>query len=124
MNAVDVTPDLMGSGGSPEIQDSLFRDGFGLLEAKSDLGADEGIAAMGKNIGPADRVVRIVVGLGLAVLVYLGVLPSVGGIVAGIIAAYLIITGLLARCALYKVADIDTSIQEQPYSTTDDRAGF
>ena len=25
---------------------------------------------------------------------------------------------------LYKLADVDTSIQEQPYSTTDDRAGF
>jgi hypothetical protein len=39
-------------------------------------------------------------------------------------AAYLVISGLIARCVVYKVADIDTSIQEQPYSTTDDRAGF
>jgi hypothetical protein len=31
---------------------------------------------------------------------------------------------VLARCVLYKLADIDTSIQEQPYSTTDDRAGL
>jgi hypothetical protein len=28
------------------------------------------------------------------------------------------------RCIFYKMADIDTSIQEQPYSTTDDRAGL
>jgi hypothetical protein len=30
----------------------------------------------------------------------------------------------LGRCVLYKLVDIDTSIQEQPYSTTDDRAGL
>ena len=41
-----------------------------------------------------------------------------------IVAAYLIITGLIVRCPLYKMADVDTSIQEQPYSTTDDRAGL
>ena len=39
-------------------------------------------------------------------------------------AAYLILTGLLARCVVYKMVDVDTSIQEQPYSSTDDRAGF
>jgi hypothetical protein len=44
--------------------------------------------------------------------------------VAGVIAAYLLLTGILGRCLIYKAADIDTSIQEQPYSTTDDRAGF
>ena len=79
---------------------------------------------MAKNIGAADRAVRIVVALGLCVLVYLGVLTHVAAIVTGVVAAYLLISGLLARCLLYKVADIDTTIQEQPYSTTDDRAGL
>lgn len=79
---------------------------------------------MARNIGPEDRVVRLVVGIGLAILAYLEVLPRVPTIIMWVAAAYLIITGLLARCVVYKVADIDTSIQEQPYSTTDDRAGF
>jgi hypothetical protein len=79
---------------------------------------------MDRNVGPEDRVVRIVVGIGLAVIAYLGVLPGIAAIVAGVVAAYLIITGLLARCVFYKLADIDTSVQEQPYSTTDDRAGL
>jgi hypothetical protein len=52
------------------------------------------------------------------------VLPGIATIVMAVAAAYLIITGLFARCLFYKVADIDTSIQEQPYSTTDDRAGL
>jgi hypothetical protein len=80
---------------------------------------------MDRNVGPEDRVVRVVVGIGLGVLVYLGVLGSqIADIIAGIAAAYLIITGLLARCVIYKMIDVDTSIQEQPYSSTDDRAGL
>ena len=79
---------------------------------------------MDKNLGREDRTVRIVVAIGLAVLIYLGLLPGVAAIVAGVVAAYLLISGLLGRCVLYKLVDIDTSIQEQPYSTTDDRAGL
>jgi hypothetical protein len=79
---------------------------------------------MARNIGPEDRVVRIVVGIGLAILAYMQVLPQIPTIIMWVAAAYLVISGLIARCVVYKVADIDTSIQEQPYSTTDDRAGF
>ena len=79
---------------------------------------------MARNVGPEDRVVRIVLALVLCVLVYLGTLPGVAGIVAGVAAAYLLITGLLARCVLYRLIGVDTAVQEQPYSTTDERAGF
>jgi hypothetical protein len=80
---------------------------------------------MARNVGPEDRVVRIVVALGLALLVYLGVVGgSVAGIIVGVLAAYLLLSGLFARCVFYKLIDVDTSIQEQPYSTTDDRAGL
>jgi divalent metal cation (Fe/Co/Zn/Cd) transporter len=77
---------------------------------------------MDRNIGPEDRVVRIVVALGLAVLIYMQVLDGIAAIVVGVVAAYLLITGLLARCVIYKLIDVDTSVQEQPYSSTDDRA--
>ena len=77
---------------------------------------------MDRNVGPEDRVVRIVVGLGLGLLIYMNVLGSnIANIIAGIIAVYLVITALFARCRIYKALDVDTSIQEQPYSTTDDR---
>lgn len=79
---------------------------------------------MARNIGPEDRVVRIVAGIGLGVLAYLQVLPPVASIVLAVLAAYLLISGILARCLIYKLADIDTSVQEQPYSTTDDRSGL
>jgi len=79
---------------------------------------------MARNVGPEDRVVRILVGLGFGVLAYLQVTPPIGSIVLWVLGAYLLITGLFARCPFYKLIDVDTSIQEQPYSTTDDRAGF
>jgi hypothetical protein len=79
---------------------------------------------MAKNVGRQDRIVRIVVGVVLAALAYLGVLPGVATIVMWVLAAYLLISGILSRCIFYKLADIDTTIQEQPYSSTDDRAGL
>ena len=79
---------------------------------------------MARNVGPEDRVVRIIVALGLAVLVYLKTLDGTAAMVAGVIAAYLLVTGLLARCAIYKLIGVDTGVQEQPYSTSDDRAGL
>jgi len=79
---------------------------------------------MARNVGPEDRVVRIVLAIGLAVLAYLGVVNGVGAIVAGVVAAILLLTGLFAWCPFYKMIGMDTSIQEQPYSTTDDRAGL
>ena len=79
---------------------------------------------MARNVGPEDRVVRIVVGLVLCGIVYFGYLEGIAAIVAGIVAAYLIITGLVVRCPLYKAIGVDTAVQEQPYSTTDERAGF
>lgn len=79
---------------------------------------------MARNVGPEDRVVRIVVGLGLGLLAYLQVLPRIASIIMAVLAVYFVLSGLLARCLLYKMADIDTSVQEQPYSTTDDRSGL
>ena len=79
---------------------------------------------MGRNVGPEDRVVRIVAGLALGAVIYFGHLTGITAIIVGIVAAYLLISGILVRCIFYKMVDVDTSIQEQPYSTTDDRAGL
>jgi len=79
---------------------------------------------MDRNVGPEDRVVRIVAAIALAVLIYVGAIEEVGAIIAGIIAAYLLITGLLKTCVFYKLVGVDTTTQEQSYSTTDDRSGL
>jgi DMSO reductase anchor subunit len=80
---------------------------------------------MPKNIGAADRVVRILLAIGACAVIYLQLLDSqVANIVVGVVGVYLLLSGLLGRCIFYKMLDVDTAIQEQPYSTTDDRAGF
>jgi hypothetical protein len=43
---------------------------------------------MARNIGPEDRVFRIVIGLVLAVLAYHGVLPGISTIFIAVAAAY------------------------------------
>ena len=79
---------------------------------------------MDRNVGPEDRIVRIVVGLLLVGLIYFVPITGTAAIIAGIVAAALIISGLLSRCLMYKLIGVDTSVQEQPYSSADDRAGL
>ena len=79
---------------------------------------------MDKNLGPKDRIVRTVVAIVLAVLAYVGVFGGVAQIVVGVIAAYLLITALLSTCLFYKLAGVDTSVEAQEYSTTDNRSGL
>lgn len=79
---------------------------------------------MARNIGPEDRVVRIVVALGLCAIIYFADLSETADMIAGIVALYLLLTGLFVRDPIYKLAGIDTSVQEQPYSTSDDRSGL
>ena len=79
---------------------------------------------MTRNVGPEDRIARIVIAIGLAVIIYFGVIDRTAAIIGGIIAAYLLISGLLASCVIYKVAGLDTTPQDLPYTSTDDRAGL
>ena len=77
-----------------------------------------------RNVGPEDRIGRIVIGLALFLLIYLGTLTGTAAIVTGIFAAVLVITGVLARCPVYKMIDVDTSVQEQSYTKPDDKIDF
>ena len=79
---------------------------------------------MEKNLGAKDRIVRTVVAIVLAVLIYAGVFGGTAQIVVGVIAAYLLITALLSACLFYKLAGVDTSVEAQEYSTTDNRSGL
>lgn len=78
---------------------------------------------MDRNVGPEDRVVRIVAAVGLGLLAYFVELGDVATIVVIAIATYLLATGAVAKCLVYKAIGVDTSVQEQPYSSTDDRSG-
>ena len=79
---------------------------------------------MTRNVGPADRIVRIAVAVGLAVVVFFDVLYNTETIVVSVVAAYLLLTGLFGWCPFYKLAGIDTTVQKEHYSTTGDRSGL
>lgn len=79
---------------------------------------------MEKNVGSGDRVVRIVIAAVLGVLIYLGQITGTAATVAGVVAVLLLLSALLSRCLIYKIAGIDTCVRESSYSTTDDRSGL
>ena len=79
---------------------------------------------MVKNVGNHDRVIRIIAGLAIAAGAYLGGLPPLAIDVIYVVAAYLLLTAIAGWDLIYKLIDVDTTVAEQPYSTTDDRAGL
>ncbi len=79
---------------------------------------------MEKNVGSGDRLFRIIVAGLLIALIFLVPLDGLAAIIAGVLAAVLLITALTSRCMFYKLAGLDTTPKEASYSTTDDRAGL
>lgn len=56
---------------------------------------------MNKNMGLADRAIRILIAVLLAVLIFAGQIVGVTAIVLGIVAAVLLLTGAIGFCPLY-----------------------
>jgi uncharacterized membrane protein YkgB len=56
---------------------------------------------MKKNMGSADRTIRILIAIGIAVLYFTGVIGGVLAIILGIIALVFLITGFTAHCPGY-----------------------
>jgi hypothetical protein len=63
---------------------------------------------MMKNVGPADKVIRVIAGIVLAVLVLAEVITGVAAIITGIVAGVLLITGLTGVCPAYSIFRIKT----------------
>ena len=78
---------------------------------------------MTKNVGAADRVVRIVVALGLGLLIYMKTLEGTAGDRRRRSRRLSADHRAAGDAASSTMIGVDTSVQEQPYSSTDDRAG-
>ncbi|HVZ57762.1 MAG TPA: DUF2892 domain-containing protein [Chitinophagaceae bacterium] len=63
---------------------------------------------MKKNLGAADRVIRIVLGIVLGYLYFGNILTGAGGVVVLAIGAILILTSLVSFCPLYAIFGIHT----------------
>lgn len=63
---------------------------------------------MVKNVGTADRTIRIVVALGLAFVAFTPAVNGWGATTFYVIAGYLAISSLLGFCVFYKILDVDS----------------
>ena len=68
---------------------------------------------MKKNVGLADKLVRVVLVLVIAALYLMGSIHGTAAIVLGILAAILLITSILSFCPLYVLLGISTIKKDQ-----------
>ncbi len=67
---------------------------------------------MKKNLNSADRFIRILLAVVLAVLIFSGILSGTLGIILGIVGIVLLGTGLISFCPLYYVLGLSTAKDE------------
>ncbi|GAA4079847.1 hypothetical protein GCM10022389_27400 [Flavobacterium cheonanense] len=63
---------------------------------------------MKKNMGTADKIIRLIVAAVLAFLFYNGTITGTLGIVAVVVAAVFALTSLVSFCPLYTLLGINT----------------
>ena len=63
---------------------------------------------MKKNMGSADRIIRLVIAAIAVFLFYNGTLTGTVGVVALVLAAVFTLTSLMGFCPLYRLAGIST----------------
>jgi type IV secretory pathway TrbD component len=68
---------------------------------------------MKKNMGSADRIIRLLVVLALAVLIFTGIIQGWLAIVLGIVAVVLLITSITSVCPAYFPFNVSTRKKEK-----------
>lgn len=66
---------------------------------------------MKRNMGPADRIIRIIIAAIVIALVLTNVIPGVWGIVFLAIAGVLVLTSFVGFCPLYTLFGIHTNTE-------------
>ena len=64
---------------------------------------------MTKNVGSADRVIRTLVALAIGVLIIGGQVTGTAGLILGIVAVVLLVTGAIGVCPLYALLKVTTA---------------
>jgi len=60
-----------------------------------------------KNVGTADRIVRLVVGVSLMVFGAVGLFPGVWNLILPLVGLIVALTGAVGFCALYRVLGLN-----------------
>lgn len=67
---------------------------------------------MTKNMGNTDRIIRVLVAIGIAVLYFTGTISGTLGIVLGILGIVFVATSLVSFCPLYTIFGLSTCAKE------------
>jgi uncharacterized membrane protein YkgB len=86
---------------------------FHLLKAASVPTTFRGATAMKKNMGAADRIIRIAIVIGIAVAYFTGALSGTLAIVLGVVAVAFLLTSLVSMCPLYSLLGISSSSRSE-----------
>ena len=68
---------------------------------------------MGRNVGNADRIIRLVVGIAALVGAFVVGIGSVGGVVLLLVGAIMLGTAAIGFCPLYRVLGLSTRPEER-----------
>lgn len=63
---------------------------------------------MKKNMGTADRIIRVIIAAIIAVLYFTGIIPGTLGVILLILAVVFVLTSLISFCPLYAPFGIST----------------
>ncbi len=63
---------------------------------------------MKKNMGTADRIIRVIIAAIIAVLYFTGVIPGTIGVILLILAGVFVLTSLISFCPLYAPFGLST----------------
>ncbi len=63
---------------------------------------------MKKNMGTADRIIRVIIAAIIAVLYFTGIIPGTLGVILLILAGVFVLTSLISFCPLYAPFGLST----------------
>lgn len=68
---------------------------------------------MKKNMGSADRIIRLIIAAVIAVLFFTNVISGTLGIVLLVLAGVFVLTSLISFCPLYPLVGINTCLKDK-----------
>lgn len=63
---------------------------------------------MKKNMGAADRIIRVIIAIAVGVLIVTGTLTGIWATVLGVIAGVFLLTSFISFCPLYRIFGMST----------------
>lgn len=67
---------------------------------------------MKKNMGSADKIIRIIIAIVVAALYFMDMVPGTLGIILMVVAAVFVLTSFISFCPLYILFGINTGSKE------------